>query len=258
MMHYGARDRTLGGEGMLAIDHAASLGLDGVELNATDWPPNGPLWLAEERERLRRHADELGVRIPSVGFGVLNQGALAGTAEQQARGKSILRQAIVIAHELGATVVMMQHLGANAISTPEKVRQVVDGVGELIPMAVEHGVTLALENTLDAAANIAILDAVASPNLKVYYDICNTWAVGHDVPADIRRLGDRIAQVHFKDRLPGVTAGCDLGVGIVDVNICAEALRAIGYDGWVLLETPAGDDPIASGRRNLDYLKRFI
>ena len=190
-MHYGARDRTLGGEGIQAIENAAALGLDGVELNATDWPPNGPLWHADERVRMKKRADDLGLRIPSVGFGVLNQGGLAGTIEQQARGKTILRQAIVIAHELGATVVMMQHLGANAISSPEKTQQVIDGVGELIPMAVEHGVTLALENTLDAAENLAIVNAVGSPNLKVYYDVCNTWAVGHDVPADIRRLADK-------------------------------------------------------------------
>jgi L-ribulose-5-phosphate 3-epimerase len=256
-MLYGARDRTLGGEGILAVERAAELGLDGVELNALTWPPDGPLWRDDERRRIHVAAAESGLRIPSLGFGILNQGGLTGDETQQQRARRTIEDGCRVARQLGASVVMLQHFGANRIDSEQKISQVIAGVRAILPTAIENGVTLALEDSLDARANLRILDEVGSPNLKVYYDVCNTWSEGHDVPADIALLGDRIAQVHFKDRRPDGTA-CHLGEGIVDVAACADALRAIGYSGWVLLETPADDDPLGNARRNLAFLRRYV
>jgi L-ribulose-5-phosphate 3-epimerase len=259
-VQYGARDwTTLGAEGVAAVERAAALGLDGVELNARAWPPDGPIWSGDERRRVVARAAELGVRVPSTGFGVLNQGGLAGTPEQHARAVLVLREAIEATSALGATVMMLQHLGAHNSITPDRVEQVVEGIGRLIPLAVERGVTLALEDTLDAEANLRILERVGSPSLKVYYDVCNTWAVGHDVPGDIRRLAraGALAQVHFKSRTPAGLQ-CDLEDGEIDVAVCAAALADVGYDGWIVLETPGGEDPIGRARANLEYLRRFI
>jgi L-ribulose-5-phosphate 3-epimerase len=259
-VRYGARDwTTLGAEGVAAVERAAELGLDGVELNARAWPPDGPLWSGEERRRIVARAAELSVRVPSTGFGVLNQGGLAGTAEQHARAVAVLREAIEATAAVGATVMMLQHLGQHNSITPDRVDQVVDGVGQLIGLAVDRGVTLALEDNVDADANLRILAMVGSPNLKVYYDVCNTWAAGHDVPGDIRKLAraGALAQVHFKSRTPdGVQS--DLAAGEVDVAACAAALADVGYDGWIVLETPGGDDPIGRARQNLAYLRRFV
>jgi len=260
-MLFGARDwTTLGGEAVLAVERAAELGLEGVELNARSWPPEGPLWSADDRERIVARARALGVQVPSTGFGILNQGGLAGTPAQQVRGIGVLLQAIEATAAVGASVMMLQHLGANNSITPEKTDQVVEGIRALAPTAESRGVTLALEDTLDAEANLCLIGRVGSPCLKVYYDVCNTWAVGHDVPRDIRRLAHAgaLAQVHFKNRDRATGAQCDLEPGEVDVAACAQALNDVRYDGWVVLETPGGEDPIGNARRNFSYLRRFL
>src|SRR5438105_14129946 len=141
-MQYGARDwTTLGAEGVLAVERAAELGLDGVELNARAWPSEGPLWSAEERARIVARARELGVAIPSTGFGVLNQGGLAGTPEQHERGVAVLREAIAATSEVGATVMMLQHLGPHNSITADTVARVIAGIRRLLPDAVERGIT---------------------------------------------------------------------------------------------------------------------
>ena len=59
--------------------------------------------------------------------------------------------------------------------------------------------------------------------------------------------------MHIKDREADL-----LGEGIVPIADCLGALRAIGYDDWLVLETPPTDDPEAAGKHNLDYLRGLL
>ena len=49
-----------------------------------------------------------------------------------------------------------------------------------------------------------------------------------------------------------------LGQGDVDFAAVASALKAMGYDGWVILETPATDDPVAAAQANLDFARQLL
>jgi sugar phosphate isomerase/epimerase len=91
---------------------------------------------------------------------------------------------------------------------------------------------------------------VNSPYVKVYYDFGNGLSLGSVPQREIARLGKRIAQVHAKD--PG---GEYMGEGWVNMAAVSGALKAIGYDGWLVLETPATDDPRAAAARNLKFTK---
>jgi inosose dehydratase len=102
-----------------------------------------------------------------------------------------------------------------------------------------------------------------------------TFGAGED-PADaVRELGDRVWHVHFKDADPVVMAEsrregwhglestghgvfCELGRGCIDFARVLEALRAVGYDGWIVVEQdilPGMGDPKESARRNRSYLR---
>ena len=71
--------------------------------------------------------------------------------------------------------------------------------------------------------------------VQVYYDIGNSTHYGYDVPSELRLLGnDRICEVHVKDWQSKVFGRQE---GEVDVAACAKALREIGYDKWLVLET---------------------
>jgi sugar phosphate isomerase/epimerase len=122
---------------------------------------------------------------------------------------------------------------------------------ELAPKAKEKGVVLGLENTLSAEDNLFILEKAGNPpGLKVYYDIGNSTNYGYDVPAEIRRLKDRICQIHFKDYKSGL-----LGQGEVNMVAVAEAMADIRYEGWVVLETgsPLGKELTAAA--NAAYIR---
>src|SRR5436853_254150 len=69
-------------------------------------------------------------------------------------------------------------------------------------MTHDSGIILGFENTISAKDNLAILEAVDSPALKIWYDIGNSTNIGHfNVPEEIRLLRrERICAFHIKDK----------------------------------------------------------
>ncbi|HNT89731.1 MAG TPA: TIM barrel protein, partial [Candidatus Hydrogenedentes bacterium] len=130
---------------------------------------------------------------------------------------------------------------------------VVQRLKDAAPRARDADVVLGLENTLSAKDNLMILDRVAHESVRVYYDVGNSTYNKYDVPAEIRELGDRICQIHFKD------GAYYLGEGKVAMEPIAEAIADIGYQGWVVLETAIpSKDRDADFRRNAEFLRRLL
>jgi hexulose-6-phosphate isomerase len=126
-------------------------------------------------------------------------------------------------------------------------------VGEV---AGKYRVALALETTLPGEDACRLLDAVDTDSVRICYDVGNAVRDGHDGPRELRELGDRVVCAHMKDSTRG-TGDHDLGEGGVDFDAVADALAAVGYDGWLVLDTPPSIDALASARKNLLFTRRL-
>ncbi len=98
---------------------------------------------------------------------------------------------------------------------------------------------------------------------------------GLRVEDGLKRFGERIRHIHFKDCQPQVaqearSAGwdyftalrhgvfCELGKGNVPFTAVADWLRKHNYRGWIVVEQdilPGMGSPKASAQRNRDYLR---
>jgi sugar phosphate isomerase/epimerase len=89
--------------------------------------------------------------------------------------------------------------------------------------------------------------------VKVYYDVFNTGVTkGYDVPAELRRLKQQVAQIHFKNG----PAYLEDRQGYFEPIVAA--LREINYQGWIVLETSSpAKDPVADARRNAEFVRRL-
>ncbi len=88
--------------------------------------------------------------------------------------------------------------------------------------------------------------------MGVYYDVGNAAYQGFDNMSEIAKLGDRIFQVHVKE------IGAEMGEGKLDFAALVGALKRVGYDGYLVLETDAGDDPAGNAARNLEFVKGLL
>lgn len=228
----GACDWSLWTEGPNALDLAKEIGLNGVEISAGK--PADKVAISDPSliQQYKEKMGETGVCIPSIAMGLLNDAPFASDP----RAVNWLMDTIDSAKDLGAKVILIAFFGKGDLKEKGKLKQeevteVISRLKEPSAKAKEKGVILGLENTLSADENMEILSKVDSDACKVYYDIGNSTYNGYDVPAEIRKLKDKICQFHFKD------GAFYLGKGKVKMEPIKEAILEIGYNGWIVLET---------------------
>lgn len=130
-------------------------------------------------------------------------------------------------------------------------------------IAADRGVTLCFETGQETADLLrATLDDLASPHLKVNFDPANMllYDKGDPIRA-IDILAPDIRTVHVKDaRRPTVPGAwgeeVPLGEGEVGVARFVRALRAIGYEGALVVEREVGDQ--AGRLRDVAYGLRVL
>jgi sugar phosphate isomerase/epimerase len=234
-----------------SMELAAKVGLDGVELHMGRHTDGLPLRKPELRATYKRLARQHGLAIPSVVLGAFNQMQLYA----EPVSAIWLLDAIDAAADLGARVILVPSFGTEALAwaDQDRVKRFAAAVREAGPRAARKGVTLGLENRLSAEENLRLLDLVDAEGVAIYYDIANLFNLGKDPAAEIRRLGkERICQVHVKDNPHR------LGEGEIDFQLVAEALDAIGYRGWLALETRPPGDPESDLRHNREFVRRVF
>jgi D-psicose/D-tagatose/L-ribulose 3-epimerase len=103
------------------------------------------------------------------------------------------------------------------------------GAGVVLAEEVVNRFELYHLNTLDQA--IRCIDEVGHPNCRIHLDTFHAHIEEKDPGEAIRRAGSRIAHVHISENDRGVP-----GTGSVQWVPTFDALRDIGYDGWLTVE----------------------
>ena len=253
-MKYGIRDGMLRAtlETMFAV--AKEIGFDGIEYCIGGNYKDSLLWQAGGPGKLKALADKDDMEISSLSPGVFSSLHPAlPDAEKRAEGREMLTHVIEVCPLLDTKDILVPMFPRDfAEWTEETWTMLIDGFKPLAEVAEKNKVALDLETTFNADQLLKIIDGVGSEYVKVYYDVGNQTNRGYDVPAEMRQLGDKVGMIHAKD-----TDRKMLGEGRVDFKGVDAAIREIGYDGYIVLETPTGDDPKAANAQNLAFIKKL-
>jgi D-psicose/D-tagatose/L-ribulose 3-epimerase len=110
-----------------------------------------------------------------------------------------------------------------------KVAEYAQGAGVVLAEEVVNRFELYHLNILDQA--VRLVDEVGHPNCRIHLDTFHAHIEEKDPAAAIRRAGERIVHVHVSENDRGVP-----GTGSVAWDATFDALRDIGYDGWLTVE----------------------
>lgn len=276
-MQFATSQDVLGCDKVTGIERAAELGFDGVELVVPDGihrvdeeegmvldldgidTYEDDLWTPGGRERVREAADRHGIALPSVCPSYLNcrPGLKSRDGDERAAVAADVERLVDAAADLGSDTVLVPFFYDAEIESEADRERVVDTVRDLAPTAEDTGVTLALETSLLPETDRAMLDAIDSPAVGIYYDVGNSTWFGYDPAREFDLVGESVASMHVKDSVDS-SGDAMLGTGEVDFEAFADALRALGYEGWLVLETVHRGDPGADARENLAFLREAV
>jgi sugar phosphate isomerase/epimerase len=261
-MKFGARNDVLRQPWEKVFDEAARLGFDGVELDiGTDYADT-MLWNASGRRQLRDLSEKSGAELASVCIGAMWGISLANPdPDVQKEATKIINGTVKFCNELGAEFILVPitPFRGGDIPPEQAVKSWIEGLKPCAPVAEEHKVILAVENVgggvcPSAERQMQIIEGVNSPFVQAYYDFGNGLGLGNDPVEEIKLLGrEHIAAVHAK--APG---GTYLGEGNLDFDAVATALKEVSYEGYIILETSATDNPPEAASRNLAFMKKLF
>ncbi len=215
-------------------------------------------------QKVRSLAERFDLAVTGLYLGILcADESLIGPAPVISQSSELVRRAIAASAELGGPDVIVPFFGRNRIELPKEFETAWTAVSELAEFAEDHGVTLAVESSLHLGQLQQFLAGCGSNFVKVCLDTGDVTACRHDPANMISSLGSAdIAQVHLKDVCVASGLPPDfnvrLGRGNVSFRSVASALQGVGYDGWVVLETPTGDDRGAIVTANIEYARSLL
>lgn len=206
---------------------------------------------AEHYRDVRKALDGEGLGCTTVTFLAADQDPLSQDPSVRQRGFDHIRWASEMAAILGAEVVCGPlHSGLGVFSgagpTADELQRSAEFLRTAAPIAQDAGVVLALEylnrfesylvNTAEDTA--ALVRAVDSPGIRCAYDTHHAHLEETDVESAIRSCADVLVHVQLSESHRGAP-----GTGQVAWRSTIETLRAVGYSGWLMLESFSRADP---------------
>lgn len=231
------------------IDRVVDYGYSGVDFFYT-------LFLDYDKKEYERLGNELKGYVASKGIEIASVGAhfLSLTNRKWAREGQIemMKQAIDYSAKIGARTVVAYIAGYYLpqtyliLSRKEATQIMVDMVKECAEYAGERDLSFSIEPHQETLINlpgptIDIIQKVNLPNVRITIDFggMELGVRPHmEIEEGFRQYGPWIDHIHAKD-ITGVIGNwnmCWFGGGMVNFERYANALRSIGYDGYVAVE----------------------
>jgi sugar phosphate isomerase/epimerase len=239
--------------GPYACKWVSEWGLEGMQLEMGEPEKGFPLSKEYVRRAYAEMGEEYHIEFPSVVVGTTKKYALTlrGSSEDQQMTVTAIRKTMDAAPDLRASVVMIPSFGASAMESTEDMRRTAEVLSWACDLAMDKGLTVATENLLGVKEMYDLFEMVNRPNLRVYFDTQNHFLrKGYDIAEMIRALSPLLcSEIHAKDG-KGHLSGSLLGEGDAGFFRAAEALKQIGYSGWIHLENYYDREPLSLQNEN--------
>jgi sugar phosphate isomerase/epimerase len=243
-----------------ACRRAAELGFDAVEI----FPPSADALKSQDvGVLLDRHRLKLAAVGTGAGWVVKRLRLTDPDPAKRDAAKQFIRAIIDAAGECGAPAIVgsMQGRWGDGVDREAAFGFLAEALNGLAEHARRHGVPLIYEplnryetNLVnDVASGVKMLQAIGNNNVKLLADLFHMNIEESDIPRALRAAGHHVGHVHLADsnRRP---AGC----GHTDFAPIAEALRQIGYNGYVSAEAFPYPDPDTAAQHTIRAFRQYF
>ena len=238
---------------------AASLGVDLIEfiLDYNDFEEN-PLMSASGCEKIIEIANQSGVKVKTICADYFMDAPLHSTDLNVATlSAAVLRELIINSRTIGVTDIVLPLVDQSSVRDSESQDQFIRAIEPFLPYLDENNMNLNLETDLDPTAFKNLLNQINSDRVTVNYDTGNSAGLGYDPEQEFAAYGDRITDIHIKDRVKNGFSVC-LGQGSADFTQIFKCVQNYGYSGPFIMQAFRDDDGLEIFKTQLTWLRSLI
>jgi L-ribulose-5-phosphate 3-epimerase UlaE len=171
--------------------------------------------------------------------------------------KEILLKLIENSAKLGITDIVIPCVDQSTLKGEVDQKRLIENLTEPINLANKRKINLALETDLAPIPFLNLLNKLDAGVVKVNYDIGNSASLGFDIFEEFRLYGNRISDIHIKDRLLG---GCSvvLGTGNANFKSFFEVFSNIDFKGPIVMQVYRDDEGIEIFKKQFEWFKLNI
>lgn len=236
---------------------AKELGVKYIEfiLDYNDFEQN-PLMTSSGLEELKSIMQESGVGVRSVCADYFMEAPLHVESNEVAtKSIAVLEQLLNHAAMLGITDIVIPCVDQSSLTHSDDQDRLVRNLQKPLELAIRYGINLALETDLDPATFLQLLNKFDSKRITVNYDTGNSAALGYAIEEEFEAYGDRISDIHIKDRVLG-GGSVVLGSGNTDFERFFNLLPGLRFNGPIVMQVYRDEEGIAVFRQQLDWLRK--
>jgi len=234
---------------------AENLGLDCVEfiLDYNDFQLN-PLLSSNGIDDILAVVERTGITVETVCADYFMEAPLHSDNDDVAKAsQNILRNLVSNGARLGLSNIVIPCVDQSALRSQKEIKRFIASVEQVIGDFEDKGIYLSLETDLPPGPFSELLNAFDSDRVSVNYDIGNSAALGFNPEDEFKSYGNRITDVHIKDRM--LHGGpVKLGCGNADFELCFNKLRETEYSGPFIMQAYRDDEGVALFKEQLLWI----
>lgn len=201
-----------------------------------------PLMTEIGRQRILELSNQHGVRVFSLTGDCFMQEPFFKAEEKKRKSLLADLEAVLEASAIiGIRFVLIPLVDNSSLTTPKQEAVLIECLAPLREWLIKNRIKIIFESDFAPDRLVNFIEKFPADAFGINYDIGNSAALGFIAAEEISRYGDRIDNVHIKDRmLNGTTV--PLGSGNVNFPSVFSALRRINYSGNFILQTARAVD----------------
>jgi hexulose-6-phosphate isomerase len=199
-----------------------------------------------------------GVRIDYVCADIFMQQPLVRMTEEiKSQNKGYLLEILKNAKEVGAIGVEIPFVDNSSIKNDKEKQEFIDAMQDAFKLAKDLEIKISLETDLSPIAFKELLEQIGLDFVQANYDIGNSASLGFDPKEELDAYGQRILNVHVKDRKLGGTT-VPLGTGNAKIDLIIQKLQEFGYSGGLTMQAARGENDVETAQEQLVYVKTIL
>jgi L-ribulose-5-phosphate 3-epimerase UlaE len=171
--------------------------------------------------------------------------------------KQILLKLIENSAKIGITDIVIPCVDQSTLKGEDDQRRLIENLSEPINLASKKIINLALETDLAPIPFLKLINKLDSDVVKVNYDIGNSASLGYDIFEEFKLYGNRISDIHIKDRELG-GGSVVLGTGNANFKSFFEVFSNLDFKGPIVMQVYRDDEGVEIFKKQFDWFKLKI